>query len=397
MIRKILAAALPAAALLAMLPGEAEAGCCVAYDYGHAEQTVSNAESSIKGHFTTQINAMQLAIIEAQRLSTGQISGNLKEQNAANANIADLQDDRAVVARIEEARRQAALDAASGASTCNVITGNIGGASTGIVRQVKRRHLGSQMTDWTLGKDGPSSRGADAALRARLDAHCKAHGTELDVRMGVCEKAVEESLQDADVTVTKSVFFVDGNSGTLPPEREEAARRFAINIIDPRPLGALPAGIGNDVGGSELMSARIATAGRTSLAMDAVVDAIARRSPMNQDVVGAEDAAQSLNEWAEGTAKDVLGYNKNGGNFPNGVSWNDWMELRSKSWFLNPTWAAAAKSPGQTIKDMAMMQAFEVYQNWETYQLLEKININLATQLAIMNENSREASVATGK
>src|SRR3546814_10333643 len=122
MIRKILGLGIPAtAALLAAMPGDAQAACCVAYQPQHVEATVGKAESSIKGHFTTQINAMQLAIIEAQRLSTGQISGNLKEQNAANANIADLQDDRAVVARIEEARIQAMRDSASGASVCNVI------------------------------------------------------------------------------------------------------------------------------------------------------------------------------------------------------------------------------------------------------------------------------------
>src|SRR3546814_4863069 len=85
MIRKILGLGIPAtAALLAAMPGDAQAACCVAYQPQHVEATVGKAESSIKGHFTTQINAMQLAIIEAQRLSTGQISGNLKEQNAAN-------------------------------------------------------------------------------------------------------------------------------------------------------------------------------------------------------------------------------------------------------------------------------------------------------------------------
>src|SRR5690606_873748 len=130
MMRKILTAAVPAVtALMVWAPGDAEAACCVAYQYGHVESTVNGAKNQIIDHVTTEINAMQLAIIEAMRLSTGQLSGNLKEQNAANANIADLQDDRAVVARIEEARMQAMRDAASGASTCNVITGNLGGGS----------------------------------------------------------------------------------------------------------------------------------------------------------------------------------------------------------------------------------------------------------------------------
>src|SRR3546814_7766695 len=128
MIRKILGLGVPAAAaLLAAMPDDAQAACCVAYQPQHVEATVGKAESSIKGPFTTQINAVQLDIIEAQRLSPGQISGNLKEPNAANANIADLQDGRAVVARLGEARLHAARDCASGASARNVIPGNLVG------------------------------------------------------------------------------------------------------------------------------------------------------------------------------------------------------------------------------------------------------------------------------
>lgn len=93
---------------------------CNCISYGQYINTERRNTEQIINHFTTEINAMQLAIIEGMRLSTGQLTGNLREQSAATHNLADLQDDREVVRRIEDARLQAIRESASGSSVCNV-------------------------------------------------------------------------------------------------------------------------------------------------------------------------------------------------------------------------------------------------------------------------------------
>src|SRR5690606_4447521 len=98
------------------LPATASPTCCTskerdAYDHGHAD---ANAVI-VMTNFNQKLAAMQLAIIEAMRLSTGQLSGNLREQSGADHTLADQQDDRATVKAVEEARLRAIQDATSSA------------------------------------------------------------------------------------------------------------------------------------------------------------------------------------------------------------------------------------------------------------------------------------------
>ena len=106
--------ALAVTATVDVRPAEAQARCCVQF-YDH--QNADGNRDQIIDSFTKQINAMQLAIIEAMRLGTGQLTGNLREQSTARANMADVQDDRNVVGNIERARLDAIREAASGASS----------------------------------------------------------------------------------------------------------------------------------------------------------------------------------------------------------------------------------------------------------------------------------------
>jgi len=43
----------------------------------------------------------------------------------------------------------------------------------------------------------------------------------------------------------------------------------------------------------------------------------------------------------------------------------------------------------QSAKDIAMMQSFAVYQNWEQYRVLERINMSLAAILSILQDDHR--------
>src|SRR5690606_25294592 len=109
------------------LPPTASGTCCGRYyDHAHAN---GNARV-IMTNFNQKLAAMQLAIIEAMRLSTGQLSGNMREQTGAEHTLADQQDDRATVKAVEQARLQAIRDAESGAGSCVVISGGRGGGTT---------------------------------------------------------------------------------------------------------------------------------------------------------------------------------------------------------------------------------------------------------------------------
>jgi hypothetical protein len=67
------------------------------------------------------------------------------------------------------------------------------------------------------------------------------------------------------------------------------------------------------------------------------------------------------------------------------------MELRSKGWFMNSEWAIGldTSSEVQVMKDMAMMKAFEIYQNWEMYKQGQRNEAILATMLSMLSEQHR--------
>src|SRR3546814_16373733 len=92
------------------------------------------------------------------------------------------------------------------------------------------------------------------------------------------------------------LFFIDEKTGTLDPARQKAAQQFVINVFDPRPPGALPAGIAGTPAGRELLAERNTNAGRTSLAVAAANDYLPRREPPNRHVISADNKAQIHNE-----------------------------------------------------------------------------------------------------
>lgn len=386
MTKRILVAAALAGLASVVLPSSSKAACCVAYDYNDAHKNTNQIISQL----TERINAMQLAIIEAMRLGTGQLSGNLKEQIGANSNVANVQDDRAVTGRVEQARLAAIKGAASGASSCNVITGARNGGQLSNAAAAFRKSLSSDTVNWDLGAVDalPSAQGSDLAVRARLKRHCSLYANQDDVRSGLCEAAASGDLQNASVDVSKSLFYqADGSSSvTLDQQRLDAAKTFMLTAIAPRPLGGMLPKEAQTPGGQEKASNRQAAAARTSIAVDTVNDILARRAPTGNGAVL---------QWAQSTASQISGYQAN---FQNGISWMDWMDVRAKGWYLNPNWGVATDTQGyeQTIKDIAMINAFQAYLGWEQYQQTQRTNLILATILAIQSENSRNPAQISG-
>jgi hypothetical protein len=361
----------------------AQAACCVAYDYNDAKQNTNQIISQL----SERINAMQLAIIEAMRLGTGQLSGNSKEQIGAQSNMANVNDDRRVVGNIEMARFNAIKGAASGASSCNVMTGARAGSALGASAASLSAALSSDTTAWDLGSTDqmPSSQGRDVAIQKRLSRHCALYSNQDDVRSGLCSSAAGSDMQNASIDVGKSLFYnqAGSESTSLGSQRVEAAKTFLINAIAPNPQGGMLPKEATSASGREKAAQRQASAARLSIASNTVSDILAKRTAMpNSEVQG----------WAQSLASQISGYNAN---YSEGVSWHDWMDVRASGWYRNANWGVAMNnSYEQAIKDGVMIQSFQAYLAWETYKLIERQNLMLATMLSIQTESSRNIAPA---
>lgn len=381
-----LSAAAALAALAVPVPASAAPTCCVGYyDHEDAKQNTNNIINTL----TDKINAMQLAIIEAMRLGTGQLSGNSKEQIGAQSNMANVNDDRRVVGNVEMARFNAIRSAASGASSCNTTTGGLatGGLNKGVVSLSAA--LNKDMVKWSLGSDDsvPSARGTDVAVQALLQRHCSLYANEADRKAGLCQSTASEEMQDADIDIGKSLYAkMNGTEAmALDQQRLDAAKTFLIRAMDPRPDGAMLTNEATTQGGREKMNARHAVAARLSIAKYAAGDILARRS--------AQKDGGQLAGWAKGTAQQISGYE--GAGLPNGVSWMDAMDIKARSWYQNGNWgtAVASQSAEQATKDSAAILAYQAYVQWELYKLIEKQNMMLSAILALQTDSSRESGV----
>jgi hypothetical protein len=175
----------------------ADSTCCGKY-YDH-DNANGNANNLAK-HFSQKLAAMQLAIIEAMKLSTGQLSGNLREQSGAEHTLADQQDDRSTVKSIEQSRIDAIRDAESGSNSCRVITGSRGGAANKGAKKYSVQ-LANEVDKFISGQEGPAKDGQSAAMLARVEAHCK-YATESDVKLGLCQSVGEKP--NADISARPS-------------------------------------------------------------------------------------------------------------------------------------------------------------------------------------------------
>lgn len=352
---------------------------CCRWTYDHAYNDKGN--TYVIESLTERINAMELAIIEALRLGTGQVSGNLKEQIGADSNLANAQDDRAVVGRIEEARLDALRESASGVSACNVITGSLNATSVEAAGLGYAENMAQGMTDWGSGAENmPSASGTAAAISSRVALHCERFANAQDVKSGLCESV--GALPDASINAAKSIFYHESGqvSGTLDQERLEAASAYVINAINPEPAGAPLQADASTAAGREAAAKRQSELARLSAAESAVADIVGKRSIQT---------GGNYSQYMQDTASVIPGYSAD---FSEGVSWYDMMDVRARAWYMNPNWAIAMNSadPAQAVKDTALIESFNAYLGWETYKLMQRQTVILATMLAMQVEETRE-------
>lgn len=371
------AAAMPSSAVA--FDANYPAPCCTIY-YDHGWEDAGNRD--VIGQLTERINAMELAMIEALRLGTGQLSGNMKEQIGADSNMANAQDDRAVVGRIEAARMQAMADATSPVSGCSVATLAMYGPSLSTAVSDFQQKYSDGMSKWHTGDDSmPSAQGSDVAMAARVTAHCGPYSSAADVSSGLCE--VVGDMPNADINIAQSVFYREEGvlSGALSPERMQAAHLFSLNSINPIPSGRLLPSEAAGPAGREKAARLQSENARFSVADYAMADIAAR-------VEGQKGFAGQSADVFMAKAAEIDGYNAD---FSNGVSWYDFMDIGANGWWGNRQWKSdMAGGPFQgALKDGVLIQSYSAYLQWETYKQNQIQNSILAHMLAILVEQNR--------
>jgi hypothetical protein len=348
--------------------------CCGNYDYknsnGNANAVISN--------FNQKLSAMQLAIIEAMRLSTGQNTAGQAQQTGAAYNLADQQDDRSTVKSVEEARLRAIMEAESSPSACAVITTSRGGSSQGAANQVAAA-FSQELSSWTRGESDISKKGKDFSLATRVAAHCK-YATSSDVDSGLCQSLGSSTLSDDEAS--KSLLKVDagGMKYTYAQDTLEAARMFVLNTASPIPVQQLSTAEAKTPEGLIKKAQQSTYMGRASVSVSMLNDFFAARAPIITD----DKTIGNMNALA----KEMQGYG--GVSFDNGASKTDWLAMQSRMFVGSPSRLAAAdKNMSAAVKEIKNILAVIAYQNFENYLQMEKMNVNLALNNSILNDSNR--------
>jgi hypothetical protein len=355
-------------------PGVGEKTCCNSYyDHGNAN---GNANAVIS-NFNQKLAAMQLAIIEAMRLSTGQGTAVAREAVGANYNLADQEDDRATVKSVEEARLRAIMEAQNSPSACTIITQSRGATSIGAANQVSAA-LSAELASWSRSENEISKKGRDFALATRVAAHCK-YATQSDIDSGLCESIGSKTLSDDEAS--KSLFKREagGMKFTYKQDTAETARLFILNAFTPSPVQALSTAESQTPEGLMKKAHQSTYLARGSIATSIANDAFADRTATitDPDQIGAmNDMASKMHAY-----KNVK--------FDGSASKLDWLALQSR-WFMAPDpFGAADKDLASAIKEIKNILAVVAYQNFENYLQMEKMNVNLALTNTILNDNNR--------
>lgn len=356
------------------VPGykEQSSTCCFRY-YDHSNAN-GNARQIVT-NFNQKLAAMQLAIIEAMRLSTGQLSGNLREQSGAEHNLADQVDDRKVVQSIEQARYEAQLDATTPPTACFVLTSTKGSSMQSDAIQVASE-TAKQVNDYMKGEVGPAAEGPQYAAIARVEAHCKYFASDVEVELGICSS--NSQMPDADINIGQSLLFEEnGTSSGLSEDRLRASNVFIMNAVG-QTLPPMDATLAKTVEGRELMGQRSTFLARHS-GVEHVLSTIQASKKPTQD--------SRLKSWAQSTAKELVGYeNENFDNF----SMRDWVKVLTQGFYLNQKQGTSGQiTPAVALKDIRNMMSVQNFMSFETYKQLEQMNVLLALQLAILNEGTR--------
>jgi hypothetical protein len=361
----------------------------------------------------------QLTTLLIPQLGSQMIEDTQKLQTTLSQLMNTL-DSRLVTQKVQESTLNKLNGVSTGASGCNVITGNIGTGSMGATMAKWREQASQDQLDMLAGNSitSPSHTGRDAAEIARNSIHCSIGATDADVTSGGCStKTINNSPKTGQSTSVVSSEYANkvgadlnfntiwnAQNGVLTTDGVTAANAFVINAFEDHALGAMPATTGLvTIDLQRKMAQRNTIISQRSIAFSAINEIIISEKGMDNDSMGHvssveqtvdstsnsdSDTYTDLDKWGEATAAQTIGMIKdtNGKYFPNGLSLSAYEELRAKAWFWNLNWLGNINTEDtpQLLKEITMMDSYNVYQTWELKKQSQLTNVLLAVIVDIM-------------
>lgn len=343
--------------------------------------------SATRSHFTLEMTNMQLVLAEIIRQLGGQVSGNLKNQIAADANIAQTQDERERQREIERTRFEAIQEAETSSSTCRMITrsitGNIYGNSaaaesllgakstakkiTAIVGGMRTAEYGEAATA------GSRTQAAEALTQDLATKYCSPETASA----GLCspDEYVDPSLQNAHLDASSIL-----NDNITTQEEADACEHYNM-VSAGTPTGGNIAGAANRaVNSSTAYMDRTVRLNRASLSANIMESYCKRRSSVGE---GANTGSSASVYKAIASKSSSISYEE----IADGVSWFKSFEIMSQS-FLGEGNLQELEKNGevQMLKELYYVVGWLAYQNLEIYKVLDRQGVIQASQLSTMNE-----------
>ena len=213
-----------------------------------------------------------------------------------------------------------------------------------------------------------------AAVGKIYDDHVSKYCSQQDVDLGRCSRAVDPTLQNADVRADATL-----NTASYTPEQIVAARAFVSNVANPVPTQNIPKDWEKSDQGKMFIAGQYIEQARASVAANSLNAAIAARTPI-----------QGLGSAAMMNKPDM--------------SELELMESQVRGRFESRPWyqMIAGFSLENLLREANKMQALKLWMDLKSYQQMERIETVLATQLSMdvkrdSEQRLREARTAASK
>ena len=392
----------------------AEVKAIVVAAQGYIDNYTKQINQQMQDILSQNMNTDTETLYKALQLTSDQSVGNTTTAIQSQAKMMDTQDQRKYQEDVQKQKLAAIQQATTGSSVCNDITGAI---ATG--------HLENELQLWrsnivqsTMAHDSGHIDGdtkvhtADTMEHMFVQAHCNLNMTQPDQMQGVCKKnskagqaqtsgggdgnmnnqsaastAADGMVTTADDTNADLVL----NHEHMTPQQQEAMGRLQVLLADPEPMGqTMSPNTANSADKEHMYYEMNYIKSLRSIAASTMGHIIGETQIIKTKDTALDAKAQ---QWAEATAKMMVGYDPNGNNFPNGVTTLDIDKLRSYKWEYDAQEGiqAAAQNESAMLKDIGEMAAWNSVMTYKHYTQTRETNMLLAAILTIMVDQKQNA------
>ena len=355
--------------LTVMVPGEAHAGLFSSARCDPTDNDRAQASRVLRG-VNQRLDVMEANIVEALRLTTGQVSGYIAQGAKTTTLALDAQTRlQAQIAReVEETR--SIRDHRPVETACDTITGLSGlgdsrRASVAAAEEAERREGGRVIGDLGAVSEVGGANNA-ARFEALLSKYCHSgRGGQSEFVCTASEEGHGADLQPANLFET----------GTFSTQEElETALEVSRNLAAPIVFAQRPfVTAETEQEKSRVLYARALDA-RTALSVDFMSQARSMRYP------GA-----ALGGWVAQLVPEEAGRSGDG------LSRYELLEILASRRFEDPNWFIGLQSMSEAnlLREMVTLQAIQLLLQWEGYRLSERRGAIDATSLSVALERVR--------